>query len=82
MPPTWLIQECFTPLPDILDPQSSPAFAIQANFISGGLVVLHHHYYSAAEAHEISAIVHLNPVSCFVERFRIVTTWRDKGLGR
>ena len=45
MPPSALVNDSLTPLPDVPDPQGSPVFAIQANFISSGLIVaiyLHH----------------------------------------
>ena len=59
MPPTWLTQDCFTPLPDSPDPQSSPVFAIQANFISGGLIVVLYLNHSVADLHGVSTIMRL-----------------------
>ncbi|KAK5123345.1 hypothetical protein LTR85_002776 [Meristemomyces frigidus] len=57
MPPMSLMGDVFTPLADLPDSQSSPAFAIQANFIRGGVIVALYLHHSVADIHGMAQVM-------------------------
>ncbi|KAK4545581.1 hypothetical protein LTR36_002931 [Oleoguttula mirabilis] len=57
MPAMDLIGTDFTPLPDTPDSEGSPAFAVQASFIRGGLIVALYLHHSVADIHGLAQIM-------------------------
>lgn len=59
MPPSMLSEHTFTPLPDIPDPAlgSNPVFAVQANFIDGGVVIAIFLHHAVADVHGLAQVV-------------------------
>lgn len=57
MPPSELIREEFTPHADNPNPEGSPVFAIQANFIRGGLILVLYLHHSVADIHGLARIM-------------------------
>lgn len=57
MPPSAFVNDDLTPLPDLPDPSGSPTFAIQANFITGGVLVALYLHHSVADIHGLGQIM-------------------------
>ncbi|KAI5370049.1 putative transferase [Septoria linicola] len=60
MPPSILAGHFSTPLSDIPDPAlgSNPVFAVQADFINGGVVVAIFLHHAVADVHGLAQVVH------------------------
>ncbi|KAM0717320.1 hypothetical protein Q7P37_007172 [Cladosporium fusiforme] len=57
--PASIMGEDFTPLSDKPDPETSPACAIQANFLQGGLILVIYLHHAVADIRGISTILRL-----------------------
>lgn len=57
MPPSTLVCDELTPLPDIPDTLRSPVFAVQASFISNGLIIAFYLHHSVADGTGLRTII-------------------------
>ena len=57
MPPSTFINDNLTPLPNIPDPLESPVFAVQLNFVVGGLIVALNLHRSVADEVGLGTVI-------------------------